>query len=71
MSFGRDYMKLTRLQFVMIVFVCGWVAGQVLQAPYKSCLSLALFVSLINAYYYDVHKEIWASMKSTFKMLKK
>jgi len=63
----KDNMKLTLLQFIMLTFVFGWVAGQLLQAPYKTCLGLGLFIALLNAYTYDAHKLLWAFILNTLK----
>lgn len=60
-------MKLTVLQFTMLCFVAGWVAGQVIRADYWTCLYLASLNSFIGAYFNDAHKLLWQFLVKAVK----
>ncbi len=62
--------KLTLPQFLTLWFVSGWVAGQVIQAYYWTCLYIASLNLFIGAYFNNVHKILWASVLKIFKKLR-
>lgn len=63
-------MKLTLPQFIVLMFIFGWVAGQVIKESYETCLKLGIFNAFICAYAYDAHKAMWASAVKLYKRLK-
>lgn len=60
-------MKLTIAQFTALCFVIGWVAGQVIQADYQTCLYLASLNAFIGAYLNNAHKLMWALLLKVTK----